>query len=83
MSQGRKKSSPGLRKIEPWNHEEGQEFAGSDLAEHVGSISGISQADAGKPCCWGHVYHVRVLTVGIGAHPGKRQLQRAAAWLVL
>lgn len=60
MSQGRKKSSPGLRKIEPWKHEEGQEFAGSDLAEHVGSISGISQADAGKPCCWGHVYHVRV-----------------------
>lgn len=45
-------------KKKPWAGEdralrinrEGDEFDGSDLVEHVGSISGISQAYAGKPC---------------------------------
>lgn len=32
-----------------WIDGEGDEFAGSDLAEHVRSISGICQANAGKP----------------------------------
>lgn len=65
-----------------WIDGEGDEFAGSDLAEHVRSISGICQANAGKPYSWGRVYCVRVLTVCIRAHPGKHQLY-AAAWLLI
>jgi len=58
---------------------EGDESVGSDLVERVGSISGITQADAGKPRSWGHVNRVPVLVVCIRAHPGKHQLH-AAAW---